>query len=382
MKILFLSHLFPNIKRPLDGVFIYEKAKALRNFVETTVVAPLPYVPFCKNFKGFANIEQYKGIVVERPKYLTFPDFMFSYRWFTYFKAVMKLLKMNNFKFDIINVEWVYPDCYAAIIIARELKKKIIVTVHGNEALGCFDPGWKRRKYVWALMNVDHIIAVSNDMKTKMVSQYKIPNSKISVLPNGINPQDFFLLDPHEARMRLQLHNSKHYKVLICVARLSEEKALETMIEAISFVKDKVLLFILGDGPQKLLLSNLINKLNLGNSVYLKGAIPHKDINLWLNAADFFCLSSRREGCPVVIHEALACGIPVLSTNVGGIPDIINSAQYGMLCDPDQPREFANMIMRALQTQWDKKTISDYGQGYTWNNLAEKLVGIYKKVLY
>ena len=369
--------MFPNKVRPLAAIFVAEKAVSLSVNNEMRIIAPVSYFPIIRRTLP-EKYEKFNGLEVFHPRYLALP--FFHWRWLSYFYQVGIYLKKYVRFCDIINVEWVYPDCYVANKIAHKYGKKVVVVVHGNEAIGYFDAEGHKEKYITALQDADHVVAVSNDLKTKIIENYRISELKITVIPNGIDQNKFFVLPSSEARKRLNLQ-SPAQKICVCIARLSEEKALHIMIEAIAISQDNLRLNIIGDGPLKHNLKSLIQSLGLSDRVFLIGAIPHNQIFLWLNAADFFCLSSVREGCPVVIHEALACGVPIISTDVGGIPDIVNSEQYGILCPPNNPHLFAEALTRGVSQLWNREKISNYGQNFSWDRVAESMVHVYKKAL-
>ncbi|GAB6098059.1 glycosyltransferase [Desulfatiferula olefinivorans] len=379
MKIIFLSHMFPNKNKPLSSVFVAEKAKALCKRNSLKIIAPISFFPF-KNEILPKKIDYFDGLEVLYPKYLSMP--FFHIRWYSYYCALLLENIKNYIKIsDIINVEWIYPDCFVANKFAKKYNKKVVITVHGNEALGYFESSGRRKKYIQSLREADHIICVSNDLKNKITYDYKILDHKISVIPNGIDIKKFHILNKDKALSKLSVEIPSDVKVCVCVARLSEEKDLHTLIKSISFIKKGLKLFIIGDGPLKKELQNFITSLRLWNSVCLVGPVPHDEIINWLNAADIFCMSSTREGCPVVIHEALACGVPVISSDVGGIPDIINNDKYGFLCEPMNAELLSKNIEIAINKEWNNKEISNYGLQFTWDKVAKEMEDVFKSLL-
>jgi len=379
---LFLSHMFPNSIEPLFAPFVAERAKAIKQYIDDIdIVAPTSYFPILKKSPPPYN-ELFNKLSVTHPRYLGVPSFLDHYRWIPYCYMLHKLWLGKPLRYNIAHIEWIYPDAYAFIKYAKSRKKNIktVGIVHGNEAIGNIEEITDRRLYINTLKMLDKIISVSEDLKQKMVNSFGILEEKINVITNGVDLSKFPLMDKLEARQMLNLAYDE--KIGVCVARLSHEKNLGILIEAMSQLNDmKLKIYILGDGPLKNHLNSLIEKYNVRGRVILAGAIPHDKIFKWLNAADFFCLPSLREGCPVVIHEALACGLPVLSTNVGAIPDLIKDEKYGLLCDPDDIEGFTNVINRALIMNWGRENISNYGRQFTWDEVAKKTVDIYRELL-
>ena len=127
MKILLLSHLFPNNLDPGKGVFVREKAVALSGLAECLIVAPVSWFPLLRQKKLVQPCEQSDGVKVFHPKYLALPGFFFGLRWTTYYQALVKFMSETAFKPDIINVEWVYPDALAAAKIAVEINANLLL---------------------------------------------------------------------------------------------------------------------------------------------------------------------------------------------------------------------------------------------------------------
>lgn len=379
MKLIFLSHMFPNSKSPLTTPFMPERAKALSNFVDLDVVAPVSYFPFFKNNLPPVK-EMFYGLNVFHPRYLGMPSFLWHLRWISYGLACRLFWRNRPPVCDLIHMEWIYPDAYAFLNYARCFKMKTVGVIHGNEAIGYFEGANHRKYYKKALQALDRIIAVSADLKRKMMVEYDVPEYKIKVIPNGVDLSKFPVIERSKAREALGLPLGRLMGV--CVARLSDEKNLDYLVNAISLLGDAApTIYIIGEGPLKNKLNQLINQFGVGEKVILAGPVPHKEIVNWLNAADFFCLPSQREGCPVVIHEALACGVPVVATHVGAVPDLIKSDDYGILCPPSDANALSDAISRAIKKPWDREKISSHGRKFTWAEVAKKTFDVFQEII-
>jgi len=371
--------MYPNSTNPLAAPFMSERAIALSRLVEMDVVAPVAYVPFLKNALPPYK-ERFQGLDVLHPRYWGMPPFFWKKRWMSYYQMCRRLWKDNYIPYDLMHIEWIYPDAYAFLQYAKVSAVRTVGVVHGNEAIGYFENKKHRPYYIEALKHLDRIIAVSADMKCKMVAEYEVDPGKIVVISNGADLSKFPIIEKPVARQRLGL--PLNARIGICVARLSGEKNLHMLIEAIALLSDNApLMYLIGDGPLRANLTELINEKNVGAKVKLVGPIPHNEICTWLNAGDFFCLPSQREGCPVVIHEALACGLPVMSTMVGGIPDQICCEDYGLLCQPSDVKALSAIIAQSSQVAWDREKICAYGRRFTWDNVAQQTIKVFEEVL-
>ncbi|NQE53325.1 D-inositol-3-phosphate glycosyltransferase [ANME-1 cluster archaeon GoMg3.2] len=124
-----------------------------------------------------------------------------------------------------------------------------------------------------------------------------------------------------------------------------------------------------------------IKKAGLENCVKLTGGKPHDVIPIWINACDVFTLPSLNERNPNVMFEALGCGKPFVGTKVGGAPEIITSEDYGLLCEPANPKELAEKILIALDKEWDDEKIRKYAEQFRIENKAKEVLEVYKQVI-
>ena len=122
-----------------------------------------------------------------------------------------------------------------------------------------------------------------------------------------------------------------------------------------------------------------IKKLNLQKHVILTNFKPHDELVLWYNAADIFCLSSSIEGCPNVVLESLACGTPVISTKVGGIPEIIINDRFGFIVNGKNGLE--KSLKKGLKKSWNNSEIAAYGSRNTWESISDFVISDFRKIV-
>jgi len=381
MKVLTITSVFPNSLEPHLGIFVKQRMFSLAKFCELKVVAPIYWHKFLKrNFK-VPYLEIQDGIEVYHPKFFYIPKFFKSLDGFFFaLSTIGTLLKIRKrFDFNIIDAHFAYPDGYGAVLIGKILNIPVSVTLRGTiERLGIHPI--IRRQIRWALNNANAIIAVSNSLKDR-ATELGITGDKIIVIRNGIDPKKFYLLDKIDSRKRLGLPLDK--KILLSVGGLVKRKGFHHVIdilpEVIKFVPN--LLYIIIGGPSaegniSNFLKEKIKKLNLKNYVKLVGPKPHSELVYWYNAADVFCLFSSKEGCPNVIIEALACGVPVVSSNVGGIPELIINDDLGFIVNTKKELKYA--LIKTLNKKWNNKKISQFGYQNTWEKVAQDVRKIFK----
>ena len=170
-------------------------------------------------------------------------------------------------------------------------------------------------------------------------------------------------------------------KIVFFVGRLSKLKGLDTLLKAAKiYQSDNVLTLIAGDGEYKNELELLIKEWNLKNIVFL-GNRNHKELNCLYNIADVLVLPSRKEALPLVAIEAMACGTPVVVSNISGMSDIVKN-DIGLLFDVEDEKMLANQINRILKKEivFDyEKIINHAKNNYSQDKLIEKLTELYEE---
>ena len=194
----------------------------------------------------------------------------------------------------------------------------------------------------------DHIICQSQDLYDDF-RRYRVPENRMSVIGNPIALPSSSILD-----------NLPHPKLsgapcLVAVGRLTYQKGFDILINAVNRLKNShpdLNLYILGEGEDRPILEGQIRHLGLTRQIFLKGYTENPEA--WMANADFVISSSRYEGFPNVILEALACGTPVIATNCpGGTRELVVPGLSGWLCKPESPVALAQTIAKA----WNSKSL-------------------------
>jgi glycosyltransferase involved in cell wall biosynthesis len=218
----------------------------------------------------------------------------------------------------------------------------MIATDHGH------DP-WKRWWHVAfdrvMLRYTDLRIGVSQDV-ADAIRAYENPSpEKLAIIPNGVDPARFEVPETERARVRAELGIAEGVPLVGAVGRLVEEKAFHVLIEAISklaVTSPGVRLVLVGDGPLRAELERCADDLGVSERVIFAGM--RMDVPSVLAALDVFAMSSKSEGLPVVLLEAMAAGKPIAATKVGGIPEVAADHEEALLVAPNNPSELARAI--------------------------------------
>jgi teichuronic acid biosynthesis glycosyltransferase TuaC len=379
MRILVFTSLFPNSQRPDFGIFIFQRISHLAQRPGTTVqvVAPVPYFPSwirSSRWGKYSRLpyeERVENLSVYHPRYPLLPGLFMPLHGFLMFIGSLLLVRRlhRQFRFDCIDAHYVYPDGFAAVLLGKMLGLPVFVSARGTD-INVF-PRFRciRPLIISSLRKAAGIVAVSSALKNAMV-ELGLPAGKIRVIPNGVDTIRFHPIPQHEARQNLGL--PQNVKVIVSVASLTEGKNHAVLIS--SFAKmlgDSRIakLFLIGEGPERTVLQELIGKLRLEENVILVGAKPNQELASWFSAADVSCLVSLREGWPNVIMESIACGTPVVATMVGGVPEIIHSSELGVLTEQDSD-SIAAALESALAKTWDREALALHARSRGWAEVA------------
>jgi glycosyltransferase involved in cell wall biosynthesis len=390
MKILVFTTLYPNNIWPNQGVFIKERMTQFASLdgCEVKVVAPVPYFPPIKanwrwRFSQVVSSEVRDGIAVYHPRYFMTPKWGMPFYGLLMFLSVLRTVKRlrNEFAFDLIDAHFVYPDGFAAVLLGKYFNKPVVVSARGSDVNVYSAFPIIRRLLRYTLNEAKTVIAVSRALRDA-ITRLGIPGDKVSVVPNGVDVQKFYPLKKQSARRALGLPEKR---ILLSVGNLTANKGLDLLLKAFSRLSNNpaegdLYLVIIGDGVMRRQIEALILSLGLVGKVRLEGAVAHETLNLWYNAADLFCLLSQKEGWPNVLLESLACGLPVVATTVGGIPEIIRSETIGVLTERDEAK-IEDSIRRALAKPWRVDELSTYAKNFSWDRAAVRLQEIFRAAL-
>lgn len=248
---------------------------------------------------------------------------------------------------DVLHCHQYSPFVYGRIAAMWNRRLKIVYTEHGR--LSDAPPTWKRRLVNPLLSHFDgSIVAVSHELRDYMIDS-RFPRERVRVIHNGIEAgQAATSLDRRRARMQLGLDERAF--VVTTVARLDPVKDLVALLDAFAFVRKRVpmaRLVIIGDGPERQRLEARAQQEDLAGSVQITGY--RADVRALLPAADVYASSSISEGVSITILEAMATGIPVVATAVGGTPEILSDGTGGILVPSREPVRMARAIVSLAQ---------------------------------
>lgn len=379
MKLLFFSSYFPNSADPVRGTFNLQQARALARRCDLAVTAPIQWFPVKLWHGAGPSAAPYFEYVEElptwHPRYALTPGIIRDTYPTQMAAAVLPHLARirREFRFDVLLATWAYPDVVVGALAARMLGVPLLAKVHGSDINIQTQFPLRRPQIRWALRRAEKVLAVSEALRGRLL-ELGIPDRKIMVHHNGVDHARFVVHCRREARRELGLDPAgKH---VLFVGYLVEAKALHVLLQALADLRRAGALdfttHLVGCGPLEAELRARTEALCLQDAVRFHGRRPHSEVPVWMAAADVFCLPSIREGCPNVILEALASGRPVVSTRVGGIPELTRP-ENSLLVPPADAPALARALTAALSREWNPHTLRDSVSGYSWETSARAL---------
>ena len=387
MRILTFSTLYPNGARPGLGVFVETRLRHLLESrrVEARVVAPVPWFPSANlrfgRYAAFARApyaETRYGIDVMHPRYLSVPKVGMSVSPFLLAAGAQSAVSgmiQRGYDFDIIDAHYFFPDGVAAAIMGKKLGKPVVITARGTDINLLPQYALPRRMIQWAARRAAALVTVSSALKTEL-TQLGIDRGRITVLRNGVDIRLFQPADRASQRGRLGLSG----KVLLMVGNLVPLKGHDLVLRALADFPDACLL-IIGEGSEKRNLEILAGALRIQDRVRFLGAMRQDLLPACYSAADALVLASSREGWPNVLLESMACGTPVVSTAVGGTPEIVAAPEAGVLMTERSARGAVEALHRLFRSYPDRAATRRYAAQFSWDETTLGQLQLFERVL-
>jgi glycosyltransferase involved in cell wall biosynthesis len=395
LKVLVLSEMFPNPDNATAGIFVLEQMRALRRQgVEFRVISPTPWIP--PGLRSVARLRKYAaspahgtvdGFAVDYLRIPMFPRGAFLYlAGFVYYLWCRALLRemLKETSIDLIHAHAIAPAGFGAVLLGREFKIPVICTVHGSDIN--VQP-WRNRGNLWAtkwaLARVDRLCAVSQSLADKV--RELADGLQVDLVRNGADPEAFRAGSKSEARAQLGVPLAD--QVLLFVGNLIAIKNVAALLEAMAQLPRKdINLCLVGDGELRESLERMAADLGIRDRCIFAGRRPHEEIPLWLSAADCLVISSQMEGFPTIIPEAMLCGIPIIATAVGGIPEVVVDGVTGLLIAPGDTLALAEAMTALLNqpglaTGLAKRAENFACQNLTWESNARQVMSLYEETL-
>ncbi len=358
-RVLIIATTFPRVKGDKEPRFILDLARSLLPYADVTVLTP--YSP------GSKDREIMEGVKVERFHYFPFrkletltapgaivsrikekkvrmalvPFFLF---------ALFRELRRRKERYDMVQANWLFPQGIMQML-AGDRRTPFVITCHGSDINTMKAPlitHLKKR----ALKTAWGVTCVSEDLRGTVDSIYR--NKNQAVISMGVDTDSF------GSRYYVENYfDQGKRKVILFVGRLVEFKGTRYLVDAMKYIKNAKLV-IVGKGEEERALRARAAKLKKqindnGSDLVFLGAKNHEELKTIYASSDIFVLpgveakDGSKEGLGLVMLEALASGLPVVASNVGGIPSVIKNGKNGILVPERQPELLAEAITGVLE---------------------------------
>lgn len=392
--IVVFSTLFPSEVQPVAGLFIRERMFRVGKHIPIVVVAPQPWFPLQALIRQFypgyrprhAAMEIQDGVEVYFPLFFAIPGL---FRWLDGFSMAVCVLPMmrrlrQQRRTLIVDAHFAYPSGYAAVLLGRWLRAPVTITLRGTET-SHFETPSLRARVVEAVLRADRVFSVSDSLR-RLLMEAGVPAGRIKVIGNGVDLTKFHPIDRVKARQQLGL--PKDAKVLISVGGLVERKGFHRVIEVLPALvrrwPELRYLIVGGASPAGDMSEELrrqVKALRLEKNVVFTGPIPPQDLHVPLSAADLFVLATRHEGWANVFLEAMACGLPVVTTRVGGNEEVVRAPELGLIVPFGDSAALTHAVEEALTRNWDFDGILDYARRNDWAERVAVLVTEFRHLI-
>ena len=372
-RLLFISTIFPSVLANRHATYNLQALNSLQQFFDIDVINPIPWHLQIKD--GITSKYSLNGLKIYHPTYWYPPGLVRNLYGLFYFLSI-KLCVVKIFKEkrpDVVLSSWLYPDGWAACKFANLYGIPLILHAIGTDVNRLEKKSAVANKTIQAVSLSNRTLCVSNALRDKLID-IGADSSKIYVLNTGVDRDIFFRIDKDTIRKELGYTSSE--KLILFAGNLIETKGLIELVEAFSnIIKNNyffdVKLIIAGTGNYESTLIEKLKALGIFNRTVFMGSCALLEVAKLMNAADVVCLPSYSEGLPNVILEALCCNAKVVSTEVGGIPELAQRHQNLYLVPPRNSAKLSEALVAAIRADCADDAAEDI---LSWSDYAKQML--------
>ncbi len=393
-RVLVFSSLFPSAASPGAGLFIRERMFRVAARLPLVVVAPQAWSPFDglvrlvrPAFRPPAPVfERMAGIEVHRPRFLSIPGILKRLDGWLMARGSAATVRRVAAALDatVIDAHFGYPDGAAAVRLGRALGLPVVITLRGSKDRNLLG-GSREAGLREALAGAAQLVAVSGSLVRDVGQPLGQAAARFALIGNGVDTDRFAPVDRVQARARLGI--APDAPVIIGVGNRIPLKGFQRVIPIVARLRQRfpglVYLIVGGGAGQADLGPDLARQaaaLGLGDAVRLCGPQSPDALRWHYGAADVLAHASEYEGWANVLLEAMACGLPVVCTDVGGNAEVLADPALGTLVAWWDEGAFEAALARALAHSWDRQHIRAHALANGWDARVDQLVALFERV--
>jgi len=388
MKIALISHLYPTKLHPYQGKFIQDQFELLNSTsgFDVDLIAPTPHsMPFTNRWKaGHSDLitSHSNGF---RINYVSFPRKRFP-------KVIRHSISKNlvpflkNQKYELVHIHWAYPDALA-IPALKKAGLKTVLTIHGSDWYQTKDIPSLSSLIKASLFDADRILYSGPKLKKDIENVFPELKKKSDIIYNMVDTDSYHPISIDKtARLKEQLKWNPSKVHALTVANIRHEKGIDLLAETITKNKElaDIQFHLIGNEEGSDFSAHVIRiiKDNPFQNIELMPAVPPKELINYYQASDFYILPSRREGFNVSILEAVACGLPLVCTDVGGNKEVIDKGTGIMAADLENHNATDLLKMSENFSGYDSNILNDIiRENYGKSTFINRLVSNYESAL-
>ncbi|MBF0109882.1 MAG: glycosyltransferase [Magnetococcales bacterium] len=392
MNILTFTTLYPNDSQPNHGLFVEHRVRrvAASGEARVRVLAPVAWFPSTHprfgNYAGLARVPRTDlrhGLRIDHPRFPLIPKIGMNLTPWTMAAAMIgpvgDILR-QGFAIDLIDAHFLYPDGVAAALLGQWFDRPVVLTGRGTDITLIPNHRIPRRMIAWACRKAKAVITVCNALKQALIP-LGIPEEHIRVLPNGVDLELFRPLDRDAARRELGIEGT----TLLSVGHLVRRKGHDIPIRALPSLPGVRLVVAGGGGTfeddNELVLKRLARDLGVADRVCFAGPVPQARLPMHYSAADILVLASTREGWANVLLEAMACGLPVIASNVWGTPEVVAAPEAGVLMEERSVAGFLAAFGRLGAAMPERSATRAYAERFSWDRTTRGQLELFDGIL-
>ena len=399
--VLALSTIYPSAAQPRFGSFVARSLESLarRQIGPTTqgepwrvtVVNPIGLPPIVfGHYKPLADLperEELNGVRVHRPRFTLIPKVGARRNAVAIAQTVLPLARAIHAEtpVDVVDAQYFFPDGPAAARVAQALGRPLSIKARGSDVNYWGAKGFARRQMLEAAEQAAGLLSVSDALRREMVA-LGMPDEKIALHYTGLDRDLFRPLD-HD-RLRAQLGGElgvdlpDSAPLFACVGTLNPNKGHDIALRALAELSadhPEARLLHVGKGEAEASLRALASELGLASRAHFTGSVDHTLLPIILSAADAMVLPTASEGLANAWVEAIACGTPVITTDVGGARELVTSDVAGRLVERT-PAAVAEAMRAILADPPQSEAVAASAEAFDWRVHADQLAAHYQRI--
>ncbi|MBN8420330.1 MAG: glycosyltransferase [Verrucomicrobia bacterium] len=382
MKLLFVSNLFPDSQEPwrgLDNVTLVHALRALDPGLDVRVLAfraSLTHYGVASHLRPRAEDEML------HPHYFWnsyLPKLGGLNHWlFARALARAELTLEEDFRPDVILAPWLFPDACAAAMCFRSRKIPLVAVAQGSDVHQYLGMTMRRRAILSLAKCARKIVTRSQDLQRRLISGGANAN-QVCTIYNGVDTAVFRPASREDARAELGV--SVTGKLVLFVGNFLPVKGIDLLMEAFAEVArslhEPITLSLIGSGPLEGHIRQQAAELGISQRVIFVGRQPPSKVARWMQAADVVSLSSFNEGVPNVVLESISSGRPIVTTDVGGIAEIVKPLLGQRFLVPGRESSaFAAALTSSIRNPPEDQRLHHAALQYSWENCAKNYLAL------